>query len=263
MTSQIISTEELQAMLGNHGVKILDCSVQMGRQPGDDSRVNFLKEHIKGAQFLDLDNFKDQRSELPFMLPDEKYFIDTMKRLCIKLSDTVVCYDAGAMQLFGYRAAWMLETMGHPNVKILDGGFPKWKKEGRHTEGSDERAEMTDFNYTFQPNKLKTLDQVKAFEQNNSGAFVLDGRAPDQYTMGNINGSKNIPLPMVLNMQDKTMKSAEERKKAYEEAGVNLNSDITLTCQGGIAASVLYSSLRDIAKGNLAVYDGSWAEYSK
>lgn len=49
----------------------------------------------------------------------------------------------------------------------------------------------------------------------------------------------------------------------FAEAGVDLSKDITLSCQGGVAATVVYGSLKDIAKGKLAVYDGSWAEYSK
>ena len=118
-----ISTEELASILGQSNVKVLDCSVQMGRQPGDCSRISFLKGHIKGAQYLDLENFKDHRSELPFMMPEEKHFVDTMKRLNIKLSDKVICYDAGAMQLFGFRAFWMLQSMGHKNVFVLNGGY--------------------------------------------------------------------------------------------------------------------------------------------
>ena len=57
--SSTISTEALAGLIGNHNVKILDCSVSMGRQPGDDYRINFLKSHIHGAQLLDLDNLKD------------------------------------------------------------------------------------------------------------------------------------------------------------------------------------------------------------
>ena len=51
--------------------------------------------------------------------------------------------------------------------------------------------------------------------------------------------------------------------KVLEEAGVDLSTDITLSCKGGIAATVGYASLNDLAKAKLAVYDGSWAEYSK
>ena len=76
-------------------------------------------------------------------------------------------------------------------------------------------------------------------------------------------GSKNFPVGKVVDMETKTLKSAEEMKAAYEAAGINITKDITVSCAGVIAATVLYGSLKDIATGKLAVYDGSWAEYSK
>ena len=151
-------------MLGKPDVKILDCSVQMGRKEGDCSRLVYHQGHIKGAQFLDLENLKDHKSNLPLMMPNEKFFIDAMKRLCIKLSDTVVCYETGGMQLFGYRAAWMLEAMGHPNVRILDGGFKKWKAEGKPIEVTDGRAAESDYSYAIVEKRRRNLEDVKNFE---------------------------------------------------------------------------------------------------
>ena len=92
---------------------------------------------------------------------------------------------------------------------------------------------------------------------------VLDARPPAEFANGSINGSKSFPIPKVVDMSNKTMKAPEERKAAYEGAGVDLNRDIVLTCQGAVAASVLYGSLKDITNGNLAVYDGAWNEFSK
>jgi thiosulfate/3-mercaptopyruvate sulfurtransferase len=66
-----------------------------------------------------------------------------------------------------------------------------------------------------------------------------------------------------MNMETKTLKSAEERKAIFTGAGVDLGKPITLSCQGGVAATVVFNSLQDISDGPLAVYDGSWAEYSK
>lgn len=88
-------------------LKILDCSSQFTRSANDCFRVNFNREHIPGAKLLDMDTFKDMRSDLNYMMPDEKYFCDRMKILDIKLTDTVICYDTGDQQWFGYRAAWM------------------------------------------------------------------------------------------------------------------------------------------------------------
>ena len=92
-----ISTEKLESMLGNPKLRVVDCSVGMGRQPGDCHRLGFLKSHIKGAQFLDLDNLKDLKTDLPFMMPTEQQFCDQMKRINIRQTDTVVCYETGGM----------------------------------------------------------------------------------------------------------------------------------------------------------------------
>ena len=130
----------------------------MGRK--DCSRINYLKSHIKGAIYLDLDYLKDQKTDLMQMMPNEKQFIDSMKRLNIKLSDAVVCYDTGSMGFFGYRAAWMLQTMGHPNVRVLNGGFPKWTAEGRPCEATDENVKEEDFAYKLNPEKIKYLSEI-------------------------------------------------------------------------------------------------------
>ena len=145
-------------MLGSPKLKILDCSSSMGRQPGDCQRLNFTKSHIKGALFLDMDYFKDLKSDLPFMLPSEQYFIEIMKNLNVKLSDKVVCYDAGPTNFFGYRAAWMLQAMGHPNVCVLDGGFKQWVDEGKPTDSCEGTPAEEDFGYKIVPEKLKVLD---------------------------------------------------------------------------------------------------------
>jgi 3-mercaptopyruvate sulfurtransferase SseA len=46
-----------------------------------------------------------------------------------------------------------------------------------------------------------------------------------------------------MNLDTKTMKTAEERKAIFAEAGIDLSKDITLSCGGGVAATVVYSSL--------------------
>ena len=64
-------------------------------------------------------------------------------------------------------------------------------------------------------------------------------------------------------METKTLKTADEIKAVFADAGIDLSKDIALSCGGGIAATVVYNGVSDIATGKVAVYDGSWAEYSK
>jgi thiosulfate/3-mercaptopyruvate sulfurtransferase len=165
-----ITSEELEKLLGNANLRILDCSVSVNRQPGDCHRIDFLKCHIKGAQFLDMDYVKDMRSDLKFMMPSEQQFIDTMKRLDVKLTDHVVCYDTGAKgadrSFMGYRFAWMLKAMGHPNVQVLDGSQAKWQQEGRPVESTNAEANEEAFKYKLNADRIKYYEQVKSFEDN-------------------------------------------------------------------------------------------------
>ena len=114
--ARVISTESLAKILGQNNLKILDCSSNAMRDPSDCPRVNFLRSHIKTAKFLDLDYFKDFHSNLPYMMPTKVHFIDTLKRLDVRKSDKVVCYDTHFRNVYGFRVAWMFDSMGHPDV---------------------------------------------------------------------------------------------------------------------------------------------------
>ena len=238
-----ITTDALHAILGQPGLKILDCSVARGRQAGDCQYINYHKQHIPGAQMIDLDNFRDMTTDLPFMMPNEAQFIHTMKRHNIKLSDHVVCYDTSGMQFFGFRVAWMLYAMGHENVQVLAGGFPKWLKEGKPTSTHDDSTDHKDFEYKLNPDRIKLYEQIKDFSESDHSAFqLLDARGPGEFEQAHIPGAKNIPFGKMFT-EDKELLPADERKAVFESAGVDLSKDIVVSCTGGISATVLYGGL--------------------
>ncbi|KAJ1478006.1 Rhodanese-like domain-containing protein [Baffinella frigidus] len=49
---------------------------------------------------------------------------------------TVVVYDSGKM-LFATRLWWALTFFGHPDVRVLDGGFGRWEAEERATSDAE------------------------------------------------------------------------------------------------------------------------------
>lgn len=63
-------------------------------------------------------------------------------------------------------------------------------------------------------------------------------------------------------METKELKSADEVRQAAEAANIDLSKPIVLSCQAGVAATVVYAALSNVASGQLAVYDGSYSEYS-
>jgi thiosulfate/3-mercaptopyruvate sulfurtransferase len=64
-------------------------------------------------------------------------------------------------------------------------------------------------------------------------------------------------------METKTLRTADEIKSVLADAGIDLSKNITLSCQGGVAATVVFNGVSEVATGKVAVYDGSWSEYSK
>jgi thiosulfate/3-mercaptopyruvate sulfurtransferase len=133
--------------------------------------------------------------------------------------------------------------MGHTNVQVLDGGFPKWVKDGCPVQSSDRDFKNEDFAYKLVADRVWNLDNVKAFEGAQDSAHFIDVRAPDQFAAGTIKGASNLPVGKIMNMDTKTMKTAEERKAVFAEAGIDLSKNITLSCQGGVAATVVYHGL--------------------
>ena len=83
-----------------------------------------------------------------------------MKALNVSKAHTVVVYETG-QGWFANRAAFMFRAMGHPNVKVLDGQFAKWTKEGKPTESDSKPAEEADFAYTYSGDDVLSFEQIQ------------------------------------------------------------------------------------------------------
>src|SRR3979411_1356830 len=127
----LVSTECLVALLDDPKVKIIDASYKMPAVlplPLDD----YLGAHIPGAVFFDVNAIADLNDSRPHMYPSAEQFARDVAALGISSGDTVVAYDSGAW-VAAPRAWWMFLSFGHRDVKVLDGGLKKWRREGRPT----------------------------------------------------------------------------------------------------------------------------------
>ena len=253
----VVTTQELLGLIkSGSAVKILDCSHTVDTKVGE-VRLNFHRSHIPGAQFLDLDTLHCPKAPLPMTVPTADHFSRAMRRLNIKKSDEVVCYDTGHRNVFGHRAAWIFMSMGKTNVKVLDGGFAKWISEGLPTESSPDVGADEEYDYTADPSALAVYEEVmkadKPFQ-------LIDVRSKEEFNNGNIPGAINIDYNELWRPDTKEFKSAEERKALFEAHGVDLNKEIVVHCLKGITGSVGYTGLVDLANGGLRLYDGSYAE---
>jgi len=263
--SPLISTTDLAARLGDPSIRILDASWHLD---GRDPRIDFMAGHIPGAALFDLEAVSDQESDLPHMLPPPAQFAARMGGLGVAVDASVVVYDTLGVRSSA-RAWWMFRAMGAGDIRVLDGGLPKWRAEGRVVaSGSAAPPAPATFVPFPRPEWVANLDAVRAALQ--AGDQVVDARAADRFAgrapepraglrSGHMPGALNLPFPGVLN-PDGTLKQGEALAQAFRTAGVDLDRPVVTTCGSGVTAAILSLGLAVLGKSS-RLYDGSWAEW--
>ena len=262
----LVSTDWLAAHLKD--VRVVDASWYMPadqRQPAKE----FETGHIPGAVFFDIDAIADHSTGLPHMLPPAGDFSAAAGKLGIGNGETVVVYD-GSGVFSAPRVWWTLKTMGHANVKVLDGGFPKWKREGRTVESGPAKPAEKSFTAIVQPALKRDFDDVMGIVRDKS-AQMVDARSASRFSAaekepraglrsGHMPGAANVHFRALIDA-DGTLKPRDQLRAAFEQAGVDLARPIVATCGSGLTAAILMLALDEIGAADVALYDGSWTEW--
>ena len=128
----LVSTDWLSQHLTDPDVIVLDASYYLANAKRD-AEAEFLAGHIPGAQRFDIDAVSDKSNPLPHMLPSPEQFAGQVGALGAGDGMSIVLYDG--LGLYGAaRVWWTFRAFGSENVRVLDGGMPKWKAENRPLE---------------------------------------------------------------------------------------------------------------------------------
>lgn len=265
MVPPLISTADLAARLGDPDLRIVDASWHLD---GRDARPDFEAERLPGAVFFDLEASSDPDSPLPHMLPSPAAFAARMGGLGLSDAHRIVVYDTVGIRSSA-RAWWMFRVMGAPDVRVLDGGLPKWRAEGRALEhGPVPRPQPAVFAPRPDPTAVADLKAVR--EALSGQSQVIDARAAARFRgeapeprpdlrSGHMPGALNLPFPEVLR-PDGTMKPPAELAAAFRAAGVDLDRPVVTSCGSGVTAAILTLALAVLGRDS-RLYDGSWAEW--
>ncbi|MGB3469496.1 MAG: sulfurtransferase [Erythrobacter sp.] len=273
----LVSTAWLADHLADHladgDLVILDASKHLPAAARD-PRAEFEAGHIPGARFLDLASLTDAASPVPQALPNAAQLGERLGALGVSEGARIVLYDDSDVKTSA-RAWFTLSAHGVGNVAILDGGLAKWRSEGRALEAGPASMDAAPppalaaaTGLRFKADMLANLDR----DPESGAEQVLDARAADRVfgagtdpvhggENGRIPGALNLPFGGVYNA-DGTFKSPDDLRAAFIAAGVDLDRPVTTTCGSGVTASVLLFALRLIGKQDVALYDGSWSEWS-
>ncbi|MBT4873292.1 MAG: 3-mercaptopyruvate sulfurtransferase [Marinovum sp.] len=266
----LVSTAWLAAHLKDPDLRVLDGSWYLPTMQRN-ARAEYEAAHIPGARFFDIDDISDHRSELPHMVPPVEKFLSRMRAMGVGDGHQVVVYD-GAGLFSAARVWWLLKLMGHDDVAVLDGGFPKWKADGHPTEDMPPIIRDRHMMVRRQNHLVKDVTQVAAASKLGDHE-IIDARAPGRFRgdepepreglrSGHIPGSKNVYFYSLLS-QDGTLKDPDALRAIFQAAGVDLAKPAITSCGSGVTAAVLNLALTQMGKTDHALYDGSWAEWGQ
>jgi thiosulfate/3-mercaptopyruvate sulfurtransferase len=269
MSDALVSTEWLASRLDAPDIRIVDASFKMpGIMPT--ARMDYQAEHIPGAVFFDIDEIADLDSPLPHMLPSPEKFASRMRRLGLGDGHRIVVYDCQGIT-GAARAWWSFRVFGHKEVSVLDGGLRAWKAAGGRVD--DATTMPRDRHFTARLNTMLVRDKAQILANiDTEREQVLDARSAGRFAgespepwpfrrQGHIPGSLNLDHTMLVDSVTGKVKSPEVLAGLFHQAGIDPQRPVITSCGSGITACVLALGLHLTGHRDVAVYDGSWAEW--
>lgn len=267
-TTPLVSVEQLARWLDRPDLVILDASWHMPAS-GRDGAAEFVFGHLPGARFFDFDRrVCDTSVSLPHMLPSPELFDREACLLGVSNDSLVVCYDSVGI-FSAPRAWWMFRAMGHERVFVLDGGLRAWKAAGLPEEsGASDRVAAGSFKADPDPGLVATLEQVLAAIAT-PGVRILDARSAGRFLghepeprpglrSGHIPGAGNLPFAELVSegflVPEKQLRALLDSLAAPEDR-------LICSCGSGVSACIIALAAHRLGRTNVAVYDGSWAEW--
>lgn len=239
----------------------------------------FREAHLPGAAHLDYNDLSEEREGVTGLLKplDELHAI--LAGAGLDPDETIVIYSGMEDTRSVVRATrlfWALEFVGYPSVRLLDGGLAKWRAEGRPIEQGETTVVAVD------PEKLRGLDPVEGRYATREAVLeaqgaqkgrMVDLRAPDYFTgetksdaaprAGRITGARNAPFAQFLEEPYFTFKSPEIIRELLEAGKQDTGDSVITYCNTGRVATVGYAAHRIAGFEDVAVYDGSMADWGR
>ena len=244
---------------------LLDVRWRLAGPPGIDS---YRQGHLPGAVFIDLDRDlagpPGPAGRHP--LPDPAAFQAAMRAAGVSRDRPVVVYDdSDAMS--AARAWWTLRYFGHPDVRVLDGGYRAWAGVGLPVSTDESAPALGDF--TAEPGQMPVLDAAGAQEMARTG-LLLDARAGERYrgetepvdpVAGHIPGAASAPTAGNVN-PDGTFKDPAGLAARFAALGAKPGTGMPVGsyCGSGVTAAHEVFALA-LAGIPAALYVGSWSNW--
>jgi thiosulfate/3-mercaptopyruvate sulfurtransferase len=263
----VVSADWLEQRLADPSVKILDAAWYLPAQKRD-PKAEYAAGHIPGAVIYDQDAIADLNSGLPHTIPSSESFAESVGKLGLSETDTIVVYDGPGI-FTAPRVWWLLRTMGATSVFVLDGGIDGWKAEGRPVTTDVPQPEPSTFHPKFNAEAVTSFTQMREIAATGSRQ-IADARGAARFTgdedepragmrSGHMPGAKSLPSG-IFSTGGK-LKSLDALRETIEAAGIDLDKPVVTSCGSGVTAAIIMLALQSLGHTENTLYDGSWSEW--
>ena len=252
-------------------------AVVIDARGGPDARDRYLKGHIPGALFVDLETQLSNKAPHAkdggrHPLPKIESFTQLLSELGIANDSPVIVYDDKMGANAAARFWWMMRAVGHQQVYVVDGGLQAIINHGISLSTESTKPDLP-ANYVAHSWQLPiaTLSDVKqASEENNQ--LIIDVREAYRYNgesepidkiAGHIPGAINAPYIDNLNEDGEFLSEAELQSK-YKKILKGHDTDVVIVhCGSGVTACHTLLALEQAGIKGAQLYVGSWSEWSR
>lgn len=259
----LVTTAWLGSMLHDETLRIADCRWYLAEpQRG---REQYQAGHIPGARYLSLDDdlaAPPGRGRHP--LPDPVAWRAHLGGLGIGTTHTVIAYDdrGGAIAA---RLWWMLRSLGHERVAVLNGGWTSWVAERRSI--TTEAPTWPEVTLSGSSRWAGIIDR-ETLQKRLGSVTIIDARAEERFrgddepidpVAGHIPTATNIPFEGNLGRRDRFL-ATHELTARFDF--VSAERDTVAYCGSGVTACHNLLAMTITGIDDALLYPGSWSDWS-
>ena len=181
--------------------------------------------------------------------------------------------SASARMMWATRFWWMLRSLGFDNAAVLDGGFDKWKAEGRADrdracEGlsaGDVHGEPRPGFFVGKHEVLRRHRAIAAPSSSTRSARNSTGVWSPAATAGRaaFPAASTCPAATLVDPRPRRFVPLADAEAKFAAQGVRKDKRVIAYCGGGISATIDLFLLHQLGYDNLTLYDGSMGEWAK
>jgi thiosulfate/3-mercaptopyruvate sulfurtransferase len=248
----LVSMDWVAAHLGHRDVTIVDA-----RRP-----MKYLSGHLPGA--VNVPTYKSFGPD--GRLLDPQSMAALMGDLGLGSDSTAVIYDSPEGQNAAM-LAWILDYLGHPEIRVLDGFFETWKTAGREVLYKPVATARKSFIVQLRPAIRADLEWVSRPH----GQRFVDCRSPEEYRgatavgrdrAGHIPGAVNISWRELGLPPERLLKPAPDLVRLTDAVGIRPGDTVVVYCRSGPRAALGYLALSQLGI-SVRLFDGSFAQWSQ